>query len=279
VRKPLKFMAWKKNAPKTVVLFLALIVLAVVIKLIFFSGGKDDYFAMNIRGLRQVPAGPLVLRPTRYPFVRSQGALYATPTHHGGADWRMMVRNAPLRDIIAAAYDVGPGRVILPANAPRRNYDRLVTVPKNQQERLQGVVRRQLRYVAKKETRETDVLALTVVNRNPPNLAVSEDHENRHGDFNDLKITLKHFPLGIVADDRLLKVTEGLATFLKIPVVGKTDLTNMYDYSMAYDTPTRRQLQNEVTARPVVDQILAGWGLIHKPDRASMEMLIVSTTP
>jgi hypothetical protein len=76
-----------------------------------------------------------------------------------------------------------------------------------------------------------------------------------------------------------MKVTEGLATFLKIPVVDKTDLTNMYDYSMAYDTPTRRQLQNEVTARPVVDQILAGWGLIHKPDRASMEMLIVSTTP
>jgi len=27
----------------------------------------------------------------------------------------------------------------------------------------------------------------------------------------------------------------------------------VYDYSMVYDTQTRLQLQNEVTARPVVD--------------------------
>jgi uncharacterized protein (TIGR03435 family) len=66
---------------------------------------------------------------------------------------------------------------------------------------------------------------------------------------------------------------------LKIPVVNKTGLTNLYDYSMAYDTQTRRQLQNEITARPVVDQILAGWGLALQPDRAPMEMLVVSTTP
>jgi len=272
-------MVWKKFIPRTIAVLLAMLGLAIAVKLIFFPTIKDDYFAMNIRSLRQVPAGLLALRPTHYPFVRSQGVLYAPPTRDGGDDWRMMVRNAPLRDIIAAAYDVGPGRVILPANAPKGNYDCLVTVPKNQRERLQEIIRRQLRYVAKKETHETDVLALTMVNRNPPNLAVSDDKEDRHGDFNDLKITLKHFPLAIVADDRLMKVTDGLEIFLKIPVVDNTDLTNMYDYSMAYDTPTRRQLQNEVTARPVVDEILAGWGLSLKPDRASMEMLVVSTAP
>ncbi|HEV2456700.1 MAG TPA: DUF3738 domain-containing protein [Verrucomicrobiae bacterium] len=48
---------------------------------------------------------------------------------------------------------------------------------------------------------------------------------------------------------------------MKRPVVDKTGLTNCYDFSVEWDAPFLKRLQNESTARPELDKLLGGWGL------------------
>lgn len=248
-------------------LILALIAAAVVLKLAFFPSIKDAYFAMDNRSLQQVPVGLVVVRPTYFPYLQRNGIFYASSPHDGGNGRRMMGRNVPLRDVIAAAYGQSPSHVVLPPDAPRGNFDFLVTVAGDQRPRLQAAIRRKLGYVAQKETRDTDVLALKIVNANLPGLTVSGANEKQNITFNDVNLHFRHMRLTVMAD-----VLEQL---LEKPVVDKTGLTNFYDYPVAWDPQTQRRLQNDTTARATVDKILNGLGLGLEPDTALLEMLVV----
>jgi len=251
-------------------LVIALIVVAV--KLMFFRSVSDNYFARDYRSFSQVSAGLVVLRPTHYPFLKHEGIFTLHLSEH---EWRMMGRNVPLRDVMAAAYGGNPSRVMLPPGAPKGNFDFLITVSTNQRARLQTAIRQKLGYVAQKETRDTDVLALKVVDEHPANLTISVPGEKQNATFNDIKITLQHLPLLLIAEDgHAMRVTDGLEQFLAIPVVDKSEMTNLYDYSMIWDMSTRKQLRDPATARPAVDKIIGGWGLGLKPDTASLEMLV-----
>jgi len=250
---------------------IALIVVAV--KLMFFRSVSDNYFARDYRSFSQVPGGLVVLRPTHYPFLKHEGIFTMNLSEH---EWRMMGRNVPLIDVMAAAYGGNPSRVVLPSGAPKGNFDFLITVSTNQRAHLQAAIRQKLGYVAQKETRDTDVLVLKVVDEHPPNLAVSGSEERQNANFNDIKITLQHLPLLLIAEDgHPMRMTDGLELFLATPVVDKSEMTKLYDYSMIWDMPTRKQLRDPATARPAVDKILGGWGLGLKPDTASLEMLVV----
>jgi uncharacterized protein (TIGR03435 family) len=248
-------------------LVLALIAAAVVLKLAFFPSIKDAYFATDTRSLQQVPAGLVVVRPTHFTYLRRNGIFYASSPHDGGKGSRMMGRNVGLRDVMAAAYGQNPSRVVLPPAAPKGNFDFLVTVAGDQRPRLQAVIRRKLDYVAQMETRDTDVLALKIVSANLPGLTVSGASEKEKITFNDVKLRFTHMRLTVMAD-----VLEQL---LKTPVVDKTGLTNYYDYTVAWDSQTQRQLENDMTARATVNKILNGLGLGLEPDTASLEMLVV----
>ena len=79
----------------------------------------------------------------------------------------------------------------------------------------------------------------------------------------------------VVADERLMLLADGLGRFLNTPVVDKTGLTNVYDYSIAWNVQVKRQLENETTARAAVDKMLRDLGLGLAPDTASLEMLVV----
>lgn len=247
-------------------LLLALIAVAVM-KLWLFPSIKDAYFAMDARSLQQVPAGLVVVRPTHFPYLRRNGILYARSPQDGGNGPRMMGRNVPLRDVIAAAYNQSPPRVLLPPDAPQGNFDFLVTVAGNQRPRLQAAIRRKLGYVAQVERQDTEVLGLKVVDSSLPGLTVSGADEKENITFNDVKLLFTHLQLTVCAD--------ALEQFLKAPMVDKTDLTNFYDFSIAWDSQTRRRLQDDRTARATADQILNDLGLGLKPDMASLEMLVV----
>jgi len=245
---------------------LLLATLAVMLKWHFFPAIKNDYFALNGRSLQQVPAGLVVLRPTQFPFLRHEAPTFAPAPRAHDSQW-IVGRNAPLREVIAAAYDQYPARVELPPDAPKGNFDFLVTVNHRAQQRLQAVIRQQLGYSAQVEVQETPVLALKVVDSGLPGLKPSEASEPRGFGFDDIKLHFTNFPAAVVP--------EVLKRFFDLSVVDKTGLTNFYDYALRFDASTRRQMRDEAMARASADKVLQELGLGLEPDFEVSEILVV----
>ena len=70
-------------------------------------------------------------------------------------------------------------------------------------------------------------------------------------------------------------VTDALDGILKTPVMDKTGLTNNYNFSLAWDAQTQKQIEGGTLDIETGKKILAEWGLGLEPDTASMEMLVV----
>lgn len=239
---------------------------AVAVKMIFFPPVSDKFFQINPQRLRQAPPGLVVVRPTHFPnSPKKSSPSGMTQTNFKGAQW-MVGRNIAFQELIAAAYGYNPGRIALPPDAPKGNFDYLVTVPKDPEARLQSAIRRKLGYTAQVETRDTPVLALKVEDLDSPGLKLStatkEDISPKNG-----RLYFTHARLNVV--------TDGLEGMLKMPVVDETGLTNFYDFSLAWDPQTRRQIQSGNMDSETGRKILAEWGLGLEPDTASLEMLVV----
>jgi uncharacterized protein (TIGR03435 family) len=230
---------------------------------------------MDYRSLQHAPAGLVMVRATHYPFLRNPGLLSSVSPRAETNVFRIMGRNVPLRTVFAVAYHQSPSRVILPPDAPKTNFDFLVTVTSDTRASLRAAIRETLGYVAETETLDTNVLAIKIVDARLPGLKVSPDTEKRDVFYNDQNLKVQHLPLLMMANDRLTTLSDGLGRILPIPVVDETVLTNVYDYTIAWNVRVQRQLENEATARPAVDKILAVWGLGLRPDTAPVEMLVV----
>lgn len=246
---------------------LVLVLAVVAVKMIFFPSVSDKYFQISAARLRQAPRGLVVVRPTHFANSAKRSSLqnqlgYASVK---GAQWMVGI-NMTFQSLMATAYSYNPARVALAADAPKGNFDFLVTVPKDPQARLQSAIRRKLGYAAQVETRDTPVLTLKVEDPNSPGLKVStatrENQEERNG-----RLYFTHMKLGVV--------TDGLENILKTPLVDKTGLTNYYDFSLIWDAQTAKQIQNGTLDNETGKKILAEWGLGLEPDTASLEMLVV----
>jgi uncharacterized protein (TIGR03435 family) len=262
-------MAWTKKKTKVLVstLVLALIAAVVVVKLVVFPSIKDAYFAMDNRSLQQAPAGLAVVRPTHFPFLRRNGVLYAQSPRQGDNGRWIMGRNVPLREVVAVAYGENSSRVVLPPDTPNGNFDFLVTVAGDPGPHLQKVIRRKLGYVAQKETRDTDVLALKIMDARLPGLTVSGADEKERMFYNDSKLRFWH--------RRLAVLSAGLGSYLATPVMDKTGLTNFYNFAIIWDPPIQREIRDHQTARAALDKIVHDLGLGLVPDTAPLEMLVV----
>ena len=244
-------------------MLLALVVAAVAIKLIFFSA-KDAWFEMDEQSLEHVPDGLVIVRPTHFSgSVYRRGITY-DPNDRSPS--RVVGRDVSLLDVIAVAYGETPARVILPPGAPTNHFDFIVTATDPRQ-RLAECIRAKFGYTAQKETRDTGVLALKVVNASLPGLTLSEPGETRKGYYKHGQYYLTHFQLKDLLRD--------FEDTLKTPVVDETGLTNYYDFALPWNTELIKQLNNGTTARPALNNILAALGLGFEPDTASLEMLIV----
>jgi uncharacterized protein (TIGR03435 family) len=262
-------MAWTKTKTTvtTGVAVLVLVAMAVAVKLVFFPSVSGAFFQPNAGKLRQAPANVVIIRPTHFANSARSGIISTSTQLSGKSVRRILGRDVPLRDIISVAYNQSPAHIVLPSDAPKGNYDFLVTVSDNPEARLQSAIKKKLGYTAQKEKRDTDVLALKIENPNSPGLKVSPDSEKENTDVKNGRLYFTHMLLGVI--------TDGLQQMLKTPVVDETGLTNFYDFSLVWDTKTQRMLQNGTMDNETGQKILAGWGLGLEPDTASIEMLVV----
>ena len=250
---------------KTIVIIVAAVLLiasAVGVKMIFFPSVKDAWFQTNGQRLRQVPEGLVVVRPTHFPRSPTNGMAYA----NGGKRW-IVGRNVTFQQLIAVAYSYNAGRIVLPPMAPKNNFDFLATVSSGPEEHLRAAIQKKTGYTAGVETRDTDVLALRVEDAYSPGLKVSDAGEKADVRPKNGRLYFTH--------QRLTVVTSGLEQMLKTPVVDKTSLTNFYDFSLAWDPQTQRQIQGGTLDPDTGKKILAEWGLSLEPDTASVEELVV----
>ena len=247
---------------------LVLIGAVVAVKIFFFPSLKDTYFVLNERSMRQAPMGIVVVRPTHFPKSVRKGISGMSVLVGGKQVQRFVGRNATFKEMMALAYGQNEQRVVVPWGEPKTNFDFLVTVKEKQQERLQDAIRKDLGFVAKMEERDSEVLALKVANSDLPGLTVSGNDERENVSFNDGKLEFRHMRLGMMAG--------GLEDVYKTAVVDKTGLTNAYNFSLAMDMQLQRQLADPASARPLVDKILAGWGLKLEKDISPMQVLVVS---
>jgi uncharacterized protein (TIGR03435 family) len=246
---------------------LLLVAMAVVVKLVFFPSVSDKFFQINQARLRQVPPGLVIVRPTHFPGSPQKSSPPGImETSVKGAQW-MVGRNVTFQQLIAIAYGYNPGRITLPFDPPKGNFDFLVTVPKEPQAHLQSAIRRKLGYTAQVETHDTSVLALKVENPDLPGLKASTPGEPENTDVRNGRLYFTH--------QRLTVVTDGLEEMIKSPVVDKTGLTNFYDFSLVWNQQMEQQISNGTLDQATGQKILADWGLALEPDTASLEMLVV----
>jgi uncharacterized protein (TIGR03435 family) len=252
---------------KTIVLMLVLMAAVVAVKMFFFPSVNEKYFQTSAARLQQAPPGLAVVRPTHY----ADSTRRSSPQNQFGYTGvnrtdSMVGNNVSFQNLIAAAYNFNPGRVALPAGAPKGNFDFLVTVTRDAQASLQSAIRRELGYTGHVEIRNTPVFALKVENPNSPGLKVSTANQEGQTQKNG-RLYFTHVTLAFVK--------ENMEQLLKTPVVDKTGLTNFYDFSLIWDAQTARQIQSGTLDIETGKKILAEWGLGLEPDTETIDMLVV----
>lgn len=246
-----------------------LLLAAIALKLFLFPSVKDAWFATDFRSLEHVPAGLLVLRPTRYPFLkRADSATFPSPGSR--TNFWIMGRNAPLRDLIAAAYGGEPSHVVLPLDAPKGSFDFLVTLKRQSREHLQAAIRKKLGCRAYVELTETEVLALKILNPGLPGLKLSEPGADRGVGNDNAKYYLTNMPVEVV--------NQWLKGLFNITAVDKTGLTNFYNYTLPISVKASRQMSDEAL-RANANESIKDLGLGLEPDTAVQEVLVVKTGP
>jgi uncharacterized protein (TIGR03435 family) len=238
------------------------------LKLLCFPSVKDAYFALNERNLQQVPPGLVVLRRTHYPFLKHADPLYARSPHSRTNFW-IVGRNAPLQDLIAVAYDERASRVVVPVDAPKGNFDFLVTV-EHPRERLQAAIWKKLGCHAHNEAREVEVLALKVVNPALPNMKLNNSGNHR-AHMEGTTVVFVSAPIeGVV---RLL------SQFYDLSVVDKTGLEGFYDYAIPLPVSARDRMQDDAVLRAAAEATIKDLGLGLETIMEPESVLVVKTKP
>jgi uncharacterized protein (TIGR03435 family) len=237
---------------------------AMIVKLHYFPAVRDAYFKPDFDNLRKVPAGIVAVRPTH--ATRSIGDPIRN-IEDGDSLVRAVGYGVTLRNLIAEAYDYKPGRVVLPANAPKTRFDFLVTTTTEPREHLQSAIRKDLGYLVRRETRETDVLKLQVDDPNLPGLTVSPEGEDETIQYKDGRLYFRHKNLKLL----LAGLEDGLA----LPVLDGTGLTGRYNFSIVWNETIQEHMQNGAFDLDGVRKVLKELGLRLEPGTASLDMVVV----
>jgi len=255
IKGALKIMAWTKA--KTAIVAGASVLLAVgtttmTIKEIAAHRSEVWREKYDLSVLDRVPQQVKIL-----PAVPSRrGSTW------GGGSRGMMGLGIKAVDVVQCAYDGTLGRMIFSAPLPDGNYDFISNPPEGAGNALQQEIKKKFGLVARRELIETNVLVLTVRNRNaaglrPSSALASETVANR--DRGSGSYQCKNQPIS--------NLVGFLEDYLGIPVVDQTGLTDSYDIVLIGDrTP-------EGLKRVMLKEL----GLELVPGREPIEFLMVET--
>ena len=162
---------------------------------------------------------------------------------------KMMGTGVSAQTVVEAAYsDLGGGllQTVVTADLPKGTFDYIASLPNGNTARLQEEVKRQFGVTARIESRESNVLALTVKNANAPGLkpATGSAGSSRAGRG---EYSAKNQPLA------------GLVYFLSSnlgsPVIDRTGETGNFDFQLKWDATDAQQPKAEALKQALLDQL------------------------
>jgi uncharacterized protein (TIGR03435 family) len=223
---------------------------------------------MDTRALNALPAA-FVLRPTH--FVSPVGGFGGGMAKAGN---KMLGRAISFDALIGMAYEVDVNQIVPPPDKVAGSFDLLMTTADASKEKLQKEIQRQFGYVAHRETRQADVLMLTLKQAGAPGLKPSRGQNKGGGGFassssssagtgqRSRQVGSQNQPIS-----SLIKNLQG---YFDKPIIDRTGLTGNFDVSLTVTTGNGGSESDAIMqAMPV--QL----GLELVPSHESMEMLVV----
>jgi RNA polymerase sigma factor (sigma-70 family) len=213
---------------------------------------------------------------TAMPQVRILPTKFKPPVYgsltDGTGKWAGV--RAPVRDMVRIAYDWPPGRIVFPAGEPTARYDYATTLAEGATEALQQKIRKTLGFVARPETKATDVMVLKVRNPDAPGLK-----PHLLGPANGLfdangGIISKGLPISMPPPAPYWGLTRFLEMYLQMPVVDETGLTGRYDIEFRWQERGAADPNHDAMKQVLLDQL----GLELVSTNMPVEMLVVEKT-
>jgi uncharacterized protein (TIGR03435 family) len=169
--------------------------------------------------------------------------------------------------VVQAAYDFhSPTRTVVSASLPQGRYDYIACLPAGNEEALQKEAKQKFDVVARRETRETNVLLLKIQTPNAPNLKPSSGWKPHEGGSNSSgagRWSCQNSPLSSLADF--------LENYLAIPIIDQTGRTNNFDIDLKWSQSDWKRPNPDGLKQAVLDQL----GLELVPGHEPVEMLVV----
>jgi len=256
IKTTLKIMAWTKA--KTVVCIGAGIVLAAGTATVSVNQ------ILEHRGypwqVRNLSSDMLTRMPPQVHIVPSK---FNQSASWVSQDDKVLGISHPLESILLLAYgETSSSRVVSSAKMPEGRYDFIANLPQKSHEGLQEELKRKFGLSASRESRETEVMRLTVKNAEAGGLRPSESQngsaESEAGRFS-------------CVNQPLLSLTTMLENQLNLPVLDETGLTGHYDIDLAWDRTGFQQQTPDALKQALLEQL----GLVLTPTKQSVEVLVV----
>ena len=206
-----------------------------------------------------------VLRPDLALLQKTPPQVRLVPTKFvWGGGWvmdgdKMIGIGVQLRSIVQTAYRVPGARVVVATALPPFRYDFIANLKKGSLEALQQEIKRETGVVARRETRETDVLVLTVRYANGRDLKPSDETSSPQTQYQDGEYFWSHQPLSTLA--------QMLEQKLDSPVVDETNLAGDFDFHLKWNW----RGSPDALKRDLSEQL----GLALAPARRSIEVLVI----
>jgi uncharacterized protein (TIGR03435 family) len=206
--------------------------------------------------LSRVPP-QVVIAPTKFAEFGGWGYNDRSPNR------QVIGIGAPISEMLQAAYGVPLARMVLPDSLPKDRYDFIANLPSGSMNALQQEIQKKLGLVGKSETRETDVLLLTVKSTQAPGLKPVSGL----GSSNNRAVG----PGSCSGPDQTFaSIAELLEEYFQVPVLDKTGVATHFDIEVTWNETEYRHNPDGLK-RALLDQL----GLELVPDRQPVEMLVV----
>ena len=269
IKGALKIMAWTK-AKMAIVVSLGVLLAGgtamLVVKELNSSVVDDKWF--EIGNLDKAPPNILAIRPTKFSPKHFSGTI-----HFPG---RELGNSILFRDLIAEAYGelteergFSTVRMRFSEPWPEKSFDFLITLPGDDKQQLQSLVKKLLGVQARREMLEQDVFLLRLKTHDAPELRPTGGASPGLSFNNPGKLCGTNQPISVLAGY--------LETLFEVPILDETGLTGNFDFVLDFpliplqSTPSRKVPAQETVRRSLLDQL----GLELVPGRAPVETLVV----
>jgi uncharacterized protein (TIGR03435 family) len=261
----LKFMAWTKTKTAIAIGLGVLLTGGITATVAWkkweaYKSARDSWRAIPLQASKVETTMPQVrILPTK--FSPPAGNIAQTTDNRWGGI------GVGVREIVFAAYNWRPARIVFPNGEPPEKYDFIANLPQGSLEALKEKLKDELGITVRPEIREMDVLVLSVQRPDAPGLMPPIAGGN--ADWSGMG---RYY----CEDQPLSKATPphaGLTRFLEfrfqMPVIDKTGLTQHFRIDLRWNP--RNQEPTQAIRRSLLNQL----GLELLPARAPVEVLVV----